>query len=68
MSPRPNDVPAITQKAHAAGAMVCVDGVAYAPHRAIDVKAWDVDFNDFSFYKLYGPHIGGMYGKRERLL
>ena len=39
-----NDVAAITQAAHGAGAMVCIDGVAYAPHRAVDVKVLDVDF------------------------
>lgn len=63
-----NDVAAITAKAHAAGAMVCADGVAYAPHAAVDVKAWDVDFYLFSFYKVMGPHIGCLYGKRDRLL
>lgn len=63
-----NDVAAITKVAHDAGAMVCVDGVAYAPHRAIDVKALDVDFYALSLYKLYGPHLGLLYGKRERLL
>lgn len=63
-----NDVAAITAKVHEAGAMVCVDGVAYASHRAIDVKAWDVDFYGFSFYKIYGPHLGCLYGKRDRLL
>lgn len=31
---------------------VCVDCVAYAPHRRIDVKAWDVDYCYFSFYKV----------------
>jgi len=63
-----NDVPAITKKVHDAGARVCVDGVAYAPHRAIDVKTWDVDFYLFSFYKIFGPHMGCLYGKREHLL
>ncbi len=63
-----NDVPAITRMVHDAGAMVCVDGVAYAPHRAVDVKAWDVDFYLFSFYKVFGPHMGCLYGKKERLL
>jgi len=63
-----NDVATITAKAHGAGAMVCVDGVAYAPHRAIDVKAWDVDFYTFSFYKIYGPHIGCLFGRHDRLL
>lgn len=63
-----NDVAAITKQVHAAGAMVCVDGVAYAPHRAVDVMAWDVDFYLYSFYKVMGPHIGCLYGKAERLL
>ncbi|MDA0997550.1 MAG: aminotransferase class V-fold PLP-dependent enzyme, partial [Proteobacteria bacterium] len=63
-----NDIEAVTATAHAAGAMVCVDGVALAPHRAIDVKALGVDFYAFSFYKVYGPHIGCLYGKKERLL
>ena len=62
-----NDVAAITRKAHGAGAMVCVDGVAYAPHRAVDVKALDVDFYLISLYKLYGPHVSLLYGKRQHL-
>lgn len=63
-----NNVEEITQKAHAVGALVCVDGVAFAPHRFVDVKAWDVDFYTFSLYKTFGPHIGLMYGKKEHLL
>lgn len=30
----------------------CVDCVAYAPHRRMDVRAWDVDYAFFSFYKV----------------
>jgi cysteine desulfurase family protein (TIGR01976 family) len=63
-----NDVGSITDKAHAAGAMVCVDGVAFAPHRTVDVKAWDVDFYLFSFYKVFGPHLGLLYCRGDRLL
>ncbi len=62
-----NPVAEITAKAHAAGAMVCVDAVAYAAHRLMDVKALDVDFYLFSLYKLYGPHIALLYGKRARM-
>jgi cysteine desulfurase family protein (TIGR01976 family) len=58
----------ITRLVHAHGAKVCVDGVAYAPHRPVDVRAWDVDFYVFSAYKVYGPHLGVLYGKREALL
>jgi len=35
--------------------------VAYAPHRSIDVRKWDVDFAVFSFYKVYGPHTAALY-------
>ena len=48
---------------HDHGARICVDAVAYAPHRAIDVQAWDVDYYAFSLYKTYGPHYAVMYGK-----
>ena len=61
------DVPALVRTIHDAGALACVDGVAYAPHRAIDVAAWDVDFYLCSTYKLYGPHLALLYGKREHL-
>ncbi|KAE8363741.1 hypothetical protein BDV27DRAFT_165285 [Aspergillus caelatus] len=46
------------------GAIFVVDGVAFAPHRPIDVKALDVDFYCFSWYKLFGPHVAQLYGRR----
>ncbi len=63
-----HDVGELTRIAHEAGALVCVDAVAYAPHRALDVKTLDVDFYLVSLYKLYGPHLAMLYGKREHLL
>lgn len=33
---------------------VCVDCVAFAPHRQMDVRAWDVDYAFFSYYKVSG--------------
>ncbi len=60
-------VAAIARFVHERGARVCVDGVAYAPHRPIDVRAWDVDYYVFSVYKTYGPHLACVYGKRELL-
>lgn len=63
-----HDVAAIARKVHARGGLTMVDGVAYAPHRAIDVKALDVDFYAFSLYKVFGPHQGLLYGKRAHLL
>ncbi len=35
--------------------------------RAIDVAAWDVDWYVWSTYKVYGPHMAVMYGKRTAL-
>ncbi len=61
------DVAEITRRVHAAGALVCADGVAWTPHRRIDVKALDVDFFLYSLYKVYGPHIAVLYGKGEHL-
>lgn len=61
------DVPAITRRAHAAGARVFVDGVAFAPHRAIDVGAWEVDWYVCSTYKVYGPHMGALYARHDAL-
>ena len=49
------------------GAQLCVDGVAYAPHRLVDVAALDVDYYLLSLYKVYGPHQGLLWGRRELL-
>ena len=62
-----HDVKAIVGKIHDAGALACVDGVAFAPHRRVDVKDLDVDFYLYSPYKVFGPHMGVLYGKRELL-
>jgi cysteine desulfurase family protein (TIGR01976 family) len=61
-------VAAIAATAHRHGAEVCVDGVAFAPHRLIDVRAWDVDYYVFSLYKVFGPHHALLYGRYDRLL
>ncbi|MBB4123256.1 cysteine desulfurase-like protein [Martelella radicis] len=58
-----NDVRAIADFVHERGALICVDAVAYAPHRAVDVQAFDADFYVFSLYKVFGPHYALMYGK-----
>ena len=62
-----NDVKALTAMAQAAGAIVYVDAVQYASHRLINVKDLGCDFLACSPYKFYGPHLGVVYGKRERL-
>ena len=60
-----NDVAAITAKAHAVGAVVCVDGVSYAPHGLPNVGKLGADIYLISAYKTYGPHQGIMVIRRE---
>ncbi len=63
-----NPVRELTDAAHAAGALVLVDGCQGAVHMAVDVKALDVDFYVATGHKLYGPTgIGVLYGKAEIL-
>ena len=62
-----NPVKEITAMAHAAGALVYIDAVQYAPHGAIDVQDLDADFLVCSSYKFFGPHAGILYGKYELL-
>lgn len=59
-----NPVAEIIAQAHAAGALVFLDAVHYAPHLLMDVTAWDCDFLACSAYKFFGPHVGILYGKR----
>ena len=62
-----SDVARVATLAHAAGALVYVDAVHYAPHDVIDVQALDCDFLACSVYKFFGPHTGVLYGKYEWL-
>lgn len=57
------DIAALAECIHSTSpnALFCVDAVAYAPHAAIDVKAFGVDFYSFSWYKVYGPHVSMLY-------
>ena len=62
------DLKPIIEKAHAAGAVVVVDGCQGVVHGGANVKELDCDFYAFSGHKLYGPTgIGVLYGKREIL-
>jgi cysteine desulfurase family protein (TIGR01976 family) len=62
-----NDVAAMSTKAKAAGAIVYVDAVQFAPHRGIDVQALGCDFLATSAYKWFGPHQGILWGREELL-
>ncbi|HSR98221.1 MAG TPA: cysteine desulfurase-like protein [Kofleriaceae bacterium] len=59
-----NDVRRAADLAHAAGAVVFVDAVHYAPHELVDVAALGADFLGCSAYKFYGPHVGILWGRR----
>jgi cysteine desulfurase family protein (TIGR01976 family) len=54
------DVRAIAERAHAAGALVYVDGVHATPHVPTDMRALGADLYVFSTYKLFGPHAGAL--------
>lgn len=59
-----NPAAAIIGMAHAAGAIVMVDGAQSVPHLTVDVQALDADFYAFSAHKMCGPTgIGVLYGK-----
>jgi cysteine desulfurase/selenocysteine lyase len=63
-----NDVKTITQLAHAAGAVVLVDGAQWVAHGPTNVQDIGCDFYAFSGHKLFGPTgIGVLYGRREVL-
>ena len=62
-----NPIREVAGVVHKAGALFCVDGVAYAPHRLVDVQAFGADFYVFSCYKVYGPHQAILYGRYELL-
>ena len=53
--------------ARGVGALVFVDAVHFAPHRLVDVRALGCDFLACSAYKFYGPHVGVLYGRRDRM-
>lgn len=60
-----HDVAPIIEQIHAAGALACVDGVAFAPHRNVDVRALGADLYFASLYKVYGPHVSALYVRRD---
>src|SRR3990172_908317 len=63
-----NPVTEIAAKAHAAGALVLVDGAQSVPHFPVDVQDLGVDFLAFSAHKMCGPTGIGILWARQELL
>ena len=58
----------IARRAHAAGALVLVDGAQAAPKLAVDVAELGVDFYAITGHKIYGPTgIGVLWGRLDLL-
>jgi cysteine desulfurase/selenocysteine lyase len=63
-----NPVKMMTEKAHAKGIPVLIDGAQAVPHMPADVKELDCDFYVFSGHKMFAPTgIGALYGKQALL-
>lgn len=62
-----NPIAEIARRVHRVGAHLFVDAVHYAPHRLMDVRAWDADFVACSAYKFFGPHVGLLWARRTLL-
>jgi cysteine desulfurase/selenocysteine lyase len=63
-----NPVRELTEMAHAAGAMVLVDGAQAVPHLPVDVQEIGADFYVFSGHKMLGPTGSGALWARRELL
>ncbi len=63
-----NPAKEVIQAAHAAGALVLIDGAQSAPHIPVSVVDLGTDFFAFSAHKMLGPTgIGGLWAKEELL-
>ena len=58
----------LADAAHAAGALLLVDGAQLLPHLATDVSDLDCDFLGFTGHKMLGPTGIGVLWAREELL
>jgi cysteine desulfurase family protein (TIGR01976 family) len=61
------DAKEVARLAHTAGAEVFLDAVHYAPHGALDVQDLACDYLVCSGYKIFAPHMGFLWGRREAL-
>ncbi len=63
-----NPVAEVARRAHAAGALVLVDGTQAVPQIPVDLRGLDADFYAWTGHKAYGPTgIGVLHGRQELL-
>ena len=62
-----NPVARMAAAVHGRGGEVFVDAVHSAPHLLPDVAAWGCDYAACSAYKFFGPHVGILWGRPERM-
>ncbi len=60
-----NPVREITDLIRDAGAWSIIDGVSFCPHGMPDIPSLGADVYLFSLYKVYGPHLGVMYLRKD---
>ena len=58
----------LTAEAHAAGALVVIDGAQSVPHAKVDVRDLDCDFLAFSGHKMLAPPGSGVVWGRAAIL
>jgi cysteine desulfurase family protein (TIGR01976 family) len=61
------DVRGAADLVHAAGGEIFLDSVHFAPHGCVDVQAFDCDYLVCSGYKIFGPHMGFLWGRYQLL-
>jgi cysteine desulfurase family protein (TIGR01976 family) len=61
------DVADVSRRAHRVGAEVFLDAVHFGPHGPIDVQAIDCDYLVCSGYKIFAPHMGFVWSRREAI-
>ncbi|QDT23359.1 aminotransferase class V-fold PLP-dependent enzyme [Gimesia chilikensis] len=63
-----NPITEMARLAHAAGALIFVDGAQSVPHLPVNVDESEIDFLAFSGHKIFGPSgIGVLYGRKALL-
>jgi cysteine desulfurase/selenocysteine lyase len=63
-----NPIEEIARRAHAAGALLLVDGAQAVPQLPVDIEQLGADFYAWTAHKAYGPTgIGILHGRKELL-